>query len=589
MMAGTWSCGATDVVRPNDITAAEAVGERFECSEEKLRDQLEPFIVDWSDGDRAALESEMGRGVALVRMTCEGMKVLKGCAGTGDYEYRGVSRKTKLVEMEDRGTMATNFGGLALPGSFEAELKQGRSLVLAYVIAGMKATSVPEIVQRQIKAQRCKAATHFVYDAQVGAFAMETASRGEGRTAASVLGLASMEAEAESEKRTRTTDGDANACQGSTARDRIPHDGCQALMRVSLLPISRDESLSVEGVSTREAAGCPAGLVYNAQGLCVRPGAAQAYLCREGDAEGCAAQCEAGSQESCGRFAGLVLDRHTSTIGKVLRFDELAGMAEPRSSELRRACDEGVASACTVSALLAAGGVLTPLSPTVPGGGAAFVRDMENACAGGEGRACAYVIAAYGKGAVEGVEKNPRRLNQIVEGACLAGSGRACWLYGQYLYDGVAQQLPIRSEGGVGAGIKETLQLVQEPGNKKQLQRAVDALERGCTGGVVKSCLLAGIAYKFKSPPMCLALMAPLVQAWDLKGGDIYRTINEHSDALKYCTATMVMQDAQKAQKTLELTCYQKEATAITKAACAAAGVTDVPYQRENRAGGAGR
>lgn len=350
--------GAADAVRPDAITAGEAVGEAFQCTEQKLREDLSPFTVDWRDGDRASLEAAMQRGVAVVKMTCEGPKILKACMVVGDYAYAGVSLKTKLVEMNDAGSAAINLGVSVSP-AFRAEMAQGRSLMLAYSLAGTESTTVTTVGPWQLKG-RCQGATHFVFGAQVGAFAMQSAEKGSASTAMDLL-LASGSAQSSASKKTRTTDGDPKACEGATYKDKEKKAGCAALMRVDLMFIDPDAKPSTSEPDPKQdpvvrATGCPSGFVWG--GAACEPAAkAKAKLCARGDAADCEAQCGRGSVDSCDRWAETLLDAvlypkedyETWQDGVVARGEAVDAWA-PHIAKMSSTCAEGMPHACALMA-----------------------------------------------------------------------------------------------------------------------------------------------------------------------------------------------------------------------------------------------
>ncbi len=257
------ACGVGNVVRPDQISANQAIGEEFACTPEKLKGQVSPFAVNWSDNDRATLETEMASGIALVRMTCEGVEVLSGCSLPGGYSYSGLaSKKETVVSMNDMGSVKANIGGTAnLPSEFSAEMSQGRALTLGYMMIGAQNTTVRNVIRDSIEDARCKGATHFVFQAKVGAFAMETREQGEAKAKVSVLGYGSASGEAGSEKGSRIVDGDPESCQSATSKDKEGVEGCQALVRLALLPVAEGKILGpvASGASADTSGGDTSG------------------------------------------------------------------------------------------------------------------------------------------------------------------------------------------------------------------------------------------------------------------------------------------------------------------------------------------
>ena len=54
--------------------------EASRCEEDGVPGDHSPLVVHWPDTQRAALESAMTRGVAVIKYTCEGVEVLPGCS-----------------------------------------------------------------------------------------------------------------------------------------------------------------------------------------------------------------------------------------------------------------------------------------------------------------------------------------------------------------------------------------------------------------------------------------------------------------------------------------------------------------------------
>lgn len=226
-------CGGNAGLKPAGLVAADAVASA-PCNPAEAAGDHEHFIVGWDEGTRTALETAMGRGVAVVSYSCEGVKVLPACKVEGVYGYAKVSPKTQLVEMKDARSAGAALGGtLHMPSEFRAELSQGRQLNLAYLLVGTQSTEVSTVSRDQLSG-RCAGATHFVYEAQLGAFTLAAGEQGQAAAAASMLGVGAAAASMEESRHARTTDGDAKACEGA---GDAPVEGCRALLRANLLAI----------------------------------------------------------------------------------------------------------------------------------------------------------------------------------------------------------------------------------------------------------------------------------------------------------------------------------------------------------------
>ncbi len=257
----------------------------------------------------------MSRGIAVVKSSCDGVEVLKACSVAGEYAYRGISRKTKVIKMKDESSISANLGPATLPVSVSADLKQGKSLDLAYVFVGSDATTVGSVSRDMLKG-RCEGATHFVYQASVGAFALGTSAAGEAARRGRGLRVRQGRRLGASNKSTETTDGDLKACEAASDGAKSKTEGCKALFRVQLYPI--DDKPQAAPLVARDVRSCPPGFAFS-DGACLASSEVKAPLCEHGDLEGCKAQCLAGSDESCGRFSATVIERNFSWQMNVAR------------------------------------------------------------------------------------------------------------------------------------------------------------------------------------------------------------------------------------------------------------------------------
>lgn len=476
---GVACAGGASVVRPNDVTGGNAVGDRT-CDSKRVAGDSEPFAVDWPDTSRASLEGAMGRGVAVVKYSCDGVEVLKGCSIAGEYAYRGISKKTKVIKMKDQAEIAANLGPARLPISVEAEVKSGRSLNLAYALVGNASTTV-QTVSRDMLKGRCEGATHFVFEASLGAFAMATTAAGEAKGAAEVFSMGKTKASADSAKSAETTDGDLDACAEATdgATSRI--DGCQALVRVTLFAIA--DSAQPTG-KAKDKFACGEGYTYD-DGACVKASEAKAPLCEKGDQAGCKKSCAAGNAASCERLAN-VLDAKHFKDGEPSK--DLAGFratVKGMEGSFKGACEAGHGGACLMAAYAfldakhpADAEELEAKKDAVP----TFVDYVTKGCKAGDTSACEWVSNIYSDGFLRSdpdhpVAKDGKKLVEIVGLACDRGAASACLIIAGEAFAGV----------GVGSN--------EDSRNKL----TVKYLERACTGGMAVACTVGGALQSSKA------------------------------------------------------------------------------------------
>jgi hypothetical protein len=470
---GAAACASkAGVMRPKEQSAGEATGEKV-CDPKRVAGDTEPFSVDWSDANRASLESAMSRGVAVVKYSCEGVEVLKGCSITGEYAYRGISKKTKVVQMKDMSEVSANLGPVSLPVAVQGEMKQGRGLDLAYALVGNESTTVQTVTRDMLKG-RCDGATHFVYEAALGAFAMDTNASGEARGAAQVFGQGGVSTGASSAKSTRVTDGDVSACDKAKDEGREKVNGCKAVVRVTLFAIAPSVKATGPAIAAPDVRSCPDGFAY-VDGSCKRD--AKSTLCKVGDVDGCKALCTAGSAESCSRFSAALLERSLTsgfTVKPAARGDltkQLAGFMDP----LKKACEEGEGAACTGAAF--ASMAARPNADFILEGSDAKVAVplFEKGCKQGDSTACYMSILVYGDGMLkkEGENSIPRdvqKMIDIVGLGCDRGNAVACFmLAGQIFYDDKSI-----------------------PDAAARARTVVSFARRSCTGGIPEGCAAAG-------------------------------------------------------------------------------------------------
>ena len=482
-LLGTACATVAAATRPDELKAGDAIGAAARCSPEQVKKDSEPFVVDWSDDRRASLESAMSRGVAVVRYSCEGAEVLKGCSVRGDYGYVGISRKTSVIEMNDKGSVSANLGPAHIPASFEAEMAQGKSLNLAYMIVGEQSTTV-QTVTRDMLVGRCDGATHFVYAASMGAFAMDTGAKGRAKVAAEVFKYGSAKAEGSSEKATKITDGDAAACEGAREGVGQKLPGCQALVRVTLFAVSDTASSTPKPLGgTVDNRSCQAGYVY-ADGQCKPAGEATVFLCDKGNLAQCKEQCDKGSVESCGRFSNTVLETFLKPGEVIIDHAQRPGLGKAiagMGSTLKKACEAGEGAACTVAAL----SFVAAANPELYVEGAqiaGYVALMEKGCRGGEAYACSESRFTYGSGQFNSekefsVKADPEKLEAIVGMACDRGSAYAC--------------AAIAGEFAGESQMKKRLSA------EERARRTLRYLDRACNGGLTGACAFAG-AYRLE-------------------------------------------------------------------------------------------
>lgn len=443
--------------------AAKAPGVPGEgCDPKALNEVNSPLVIDWPSDARSDLESAMHDGVVVVSFTCDKVKVLPDCKVAGEYGYRAVTPREESVLIEGRDNIQASFGGVswAVGGSLERDAK----LDLSYVLVGKQATARTSLHANELEGgDFCKGATHFVKRSDVGAFAYATGTRVAAGMSAKVLGQGASGSSENKEVRTKR-DGDPSTCKGSKLADAKAPEGCGASIRVSLAPIkssgvSKDENLSKKGLS--DGLGCPAGFVY-ADGACVKDaGKAKAFLCKDGDEQGCLKQCIAGSDPSCDRYArGLI---YSDSMDDKQKFSRVMEAFTTHRKRLDEACKADQPNTCSALALLA-------FAPILAGGefdkkeASKGFDYMARGCVAGDFTACSFLrfIGTDPEMEKETGVDGTKLLVDTIERGCRAGNAVPCGFV------------------GVEAATGEHL--------RRDPKRAVELLERACTGSFAEAC-----------------------------------------------------------------------------------------------------
>lgn len=451
---GSVSCGAgqlAEAVRPEDKTAAEALGEPGAaptCATPPRKG--EPLVVDWKTNEQLDLTVAMQKSVAVVAYDCKSIRLLKDCSVQGSYGFTAVpSVLQETVKIEDADSLAASMplGG----ATFGGEMSRGAAIDIGLAYVG-KRKALSTAVSKAELVGECEGATHFVRGATIGAFAMETGSKGEARAAAEIFGAGAKAASSSSKKRLNSA-GNLAACQSVKEGASSPPEGCGAVVRLDLLAI--DAAVEVATGPAPLENTCPDGFVPSS-GRCVKKGSGAPHRCDPKNLSECREQCNKGDAESCFNAATLLQtgariggpeekeyapiyqkacdsngpnvadacsrlgylyalspnmqnwDRAVqygkkgcdlmSSLGCMMlaREDKQSGWAE-RAKNFRRACSLGDTQGCVEAALIDLEGKGGLPKKTAEG-----LASLDGACTAGETLACAQLYAVYDKGKVRG-------------------------------------------------------------------------------------------------------------------------------------------------------------------------------------------
>lgn len=433
-----------------------------------------PLIVDLDQDSRATLEASMKKGVVVVAYDCASLRVLPSCRlPEGNYEYAGVSRKEEVIQMKSEDDIHGTLPISAVKVS--AEMKSGRSIDLALIRVGIRATSIATVSRADLKGG-CDGATHFVQSATLGAYSMATGSVGK---VGAVAEMFNVGASSESERKAMNKDGLLEDCKKSDPDAGAPPTECRAPLQVDLQPLVGEAAVAAKPANgeakpaeakpaeakpakpskedTRAASEvmnpCPEGFVF-AEGICSRSSSAP-KLCDPTNESECAAQCDKGSAESCLALGNVMKKtkrrpqamtpfKKSCDLGNADGCGSLADLMDPQddgpsvTDEARAAlvyaekgCRDGSGFACEV-----AGDYLSrsfyKIRETVAG-----LKAYERGCTLKRGSACFEAAEIHAKGG-KGVSRDIPRAVKLLARACQAGDALQCTELGKATLTGKA-------------------------------------------------------------------------------------------------------------------------------------------------------
>ncbi len=222
-----------------------------------------PFIINWDATDQSSFQSAAKRDVIYVHYEgCE-LKVLDGCrddsvAGTlGSYSpVVWTSGGVESIDIHDKGELYAKLplGALSLSGKVES----GEKLHMEYYVSGTQTATREKVYRSDLtKMKGCEGATHFVYNYNLGAFALASQSSLHAEVNGSYFGFGgggSKDNLTKAEKK----GGDISTCTGQSAKEvescKVPvrltlraiEDGANPDIAASKTP-DTDESLNAAG------------------------------------------------------------------------------------------------------------------------------------------------------------------------------------------------------------------------------------------------------------------------------------------------------------------------------------------------------
>ncbi len=456
LSTGCPSGGAAKKIRSEQprLTSAPIVSSE-ECD---LGKNYNSLIVDWDPEERGDLEVAMKEGVAVVAYNCNSIRLLPDCTIEGGYGFIGMTRKEKVVSMEDADEIKANLpmSGVKFVAKLGGEMQRGTTLNAAMVMIGKKNSDIKRARQSDLD-EDCEEATHFVRSATLGAFVLATSSDATVQAAASFFGDTGANAQSGSKESVQNRDGNIEDCQQASPNAKVPPEQCGAPLRLSLKPIrpTKDSDSSrparADAPIVEVPPSCPPSFVLTDNG-CEKPQADTPYQCELGDESACKEQCDKGHAGSCYIMGTMLRDgvgtkknwQSAVTVlssacesehGDACRAAGVmigAGHGVSKNSKdaqamLKKSCDGGNALGCVDL------GRLLLSDEKLNSGDAQFV--FRRACYGGEYEGCTWLGTMYQEG-LGGLRAKAKIANTFFKKACKSGSVQACYNLGINLRDG---------------------------------------------------------------------------------------------------------------------------------------------------------
>lgn len=425
-----------------------------------VKGHAEPLVVEWPSTMRAKLEALTKKSLVAVHWEgCE-LEVLSHCKVPGAYAWTPITRKEDRVNMRDQDELWANVPIGA--GGLEGKLARSGALHVRMTIVG-RWEADRDVVRLDELTGDCERATHVVTAMAAGAFDFWAGAEAMVAGGASVATIGAG-AKSSSSAELINRDGDAAACEKSSNADKLPPDGCGALLRIELSKVGAAKAKEDHGctgktewdgkqcaaLSVGSGLECPTGfaVVGNECKKLASPApsasAAKTQLCAYGDPIACTRACEVdGDASSCNDLAlmlsrgeGVALDEKRATTffvracdlgsatacnsaGARFEYGRGADKDEVNASSLYgKACDAGWPAACNnLGRMVFNGWGVTKDEPRA-------VDLFRKGCGQGDAGACANLGWSYVRG--RGVPADRPVGTGYLKKACTGGNGWAC-------------------------------------------------------------------------------------------------------------------------------------------------------------------
>ena len=382
------------------------------------KDESEVLVVDFPASERSNLEIMMREHVIAVEHNCKALKVLRTCQVDGEYAFKGTLVKNEEVRIESADELNSNlpFSAVKLNAKLKGEFKRGATVDLMMTSIGQQRSALTEVTPADLSG-RCANATHYIFSATLGAFAMTLGDRKKINAAAKLFSF-KQDADTSSKQSFTYRDGQLEACQSSDSSATSPQKGCGAILKVYLIPISQtsDEALAQTPANPKKASSeakqvptrqvtCPPHQEFFG-GQCRN--AKKQEACTLQNISSCSSQCETDKQALSCAILGYAY--HTG--------EQVESNSRRAQYYLENGCELGEPYACYML------GSLLHQGKNYQQDYKYSAKLFDRGCQLGDGPSCYRYAKQLMKG--QGVELNQELASRVYHEGCAAGYPKAC-------------------------------------------------------------------------------------------------------------------------------------------------------------------
>jgi hypothetical protein len=222
------------------------------------KNHLRPFIIEWDGTDMSSFEAYAASDIVVVRYEGCDMQVLDECRNDSirgsQGAYKAVDWTTGQLEKMQIANEGELYAKLPLgSASLGGRVAGGEKFMMEYYVAGTRTATRAAVYREDIAANPgCEGATHFVYNYNLGAFALGTTKKFEAEAGVSAFGFGTG-GKTSSNSQVDKKGGDLGVCKSDSATEVA---GCKAPIRLTLRAIrdgANPEKEAMQAPDTEES------------------------------------------------------------------------------------------------------------------------------------------------------------------------------------------------------------------------------------------------------------------------------------------------------------------------------------------------